>query len=65
MRAYLNGMLSNEEVIAELMQMAKEMAKAHEEGDSLGLTDEELAFYDALTQPQAVKDFYEMMSLLQ
>ena len=59
MRAYLNGMLSNEEVIAELMKMAKEMAKAHEEGDSLGLTDEELAFYDALTQPQAVKDFYE------
>ena len=59
MRAYLNGMLSNEEVIAELMKMAKEMAKAYEEGDSLGLTDEELAFYDALTQPQAVKDFYE------
>ena len=27
----------NEEVIAELMKMAKEMAKAHEEGDSLGL----------------------------
>ena len=26
MRAYLNGMLSNEEVIAELMKMAKEMA---------------------------------------
>ncbi|HEM5210079.1 TPA: type I restriction endonuclease subunit R, partial [Streptococcus suis] len=59
MRAYLNGMLSNEEVIAELMKMAKEMATAHKEGDSLGLSDEELAFYDALTQPQAVKDVYE------
>ena len=24
----------------------------------MGLTDEELAFYDALTRPEAVKDFY-------
>lgn len=57
-KSYLNGMLSNEEVIDELMKMAQEMAKAHEEGNSLGLTEEELAFYDALTKPQAVKDFY-------
>ena len=64
MRAYLNGMLSNEEVIAELMKMAKEMATAHKEGDSLGLSDEELAFYDALTQPQAVKDVYENDELI-
>ena len=28
------------------------------EGNKLGLTDEELAFYDALTKPEAVKDFY-------
>ncbi|MFP3153377.1 type I restriction endonuclease subunit R [Lachnospiraceae bacterium ZAX-1] len=59
MKAYLNGMLSNEEVIAELMKMAKEMASASAEGDTLGLSDEELAFYDALTKPQAVKDFYQ------
>ncbi|MEG2182678.1 MAG: DUF3387 domain-containing protein, partial [Oscillospiraceae bacterium] len=26
---------------------------------SLGLTVDELAFYDALTKPQAIKDFYE------
>ena len=64
MRAYLNGMLSNEEVIAELMKMAKEMAKAHEEGNALGLTEEELAFYDALTRPQAVKDVYENDDLI-
>jgi type I restriction enzyme R subunit len=43
MKAYLNGMLSNEEVIAELMKMAKDMAAAHAEGGALGLTDEDLS----------------------
>ncbi|MBQ4348546.1 MAG: DUF3387 domain-containing protein, partial [Clostridia bacterium] len=28
-------------------------------GEKLGLTTEELAFYDTLTKPQAIKDFYE------
>jgi type I restriction enzyme R subunit len=64
MKAYLNGMLSNEEVIAELMKMAKEMANAHAEGESLGLNAEELAFYDALTRPEAVKDFYQNEELV-
>jgi len=64
MKAYLNGMLSNEEVIAELMKMAKDMANAQAEGDALGLTDEELAFYDAITRPQAVKDFYQSKELV-
>ena len=59
MKAYLNGMLTNEQVIAELMKMAKDMANAQAEGDELGLSSEELAFYDALTQPAAIKDFYE------
>lgn len=64
MKAYLNGMLSNEEVIAELMKMAKDMANAQAEGDALGLNDEELAFYDALTRPEAVKDFYQNEELV-
>jgi type I restriction enzyme R subunit len=64
MKAYLNGMLSNEEVIAELMKMAHEMATASAEGDAMGLTDEELAFYDALTRPEAVKDFYDNEELV-
>ena len=55
---YLNGMLTNEEVIQELLKLAKEMMHASEEGNLLGLNDEELAFYDALTKPEAVKDFY-------
>jgi type I restriction enzyme R subunit len=65
MKAYLNGMLTNEEVIAELLRMAKEMAFAQSEGDALGLTAEELAFYDALTKPQAIKDFYRNDELIE
>jgi type I restriction enzyme R subunit len=64
MKAYINGLISNEEVIAELMKIAKEMANAQTEGDSLGLSDEELAFYDALTHPEAVKDFYQNETLV-
>ena len=58
MTRYLNGLLTNEEVIQELLKLAKEIADAKAEGERLGLTDEELAFYDALAKPQAVKDFY-------
>jgi type I restriction enzyme R subunit len=44
--------------------MAKDMANAQAEGDELGLTGEELAFYDALTRPEAVKDFYQNEELV-
>lgn len=57
-RSYLNGMITNETVIEELMKMAQDIAKAHKAGNAMGLTDEELAFYDALIKPEAVKDFY-------
>ncbi len=59
MNSYLNGMLTNEEVIEELRKMAAEMASSVENSNQLGLSDEEIAFYDALTKPQAVKDFYD------
>ena len=59
MNKYLNGMLTNEEVIQELLKLAQQITNAQQAGDNLGLTEEELAFYDALTKPQAVKDFYE------
>ena len=61
---YLNGMLTNEEVIQELLKLAKEMLHASEEENKLGLTDEELAFYDALAKPEAVKDFYSNEDLI-
>ncbi|WP_301829956.1 type I restriction endonuclease subunit R [uncultured Parolsenella sp.] len=59
LNAYLNGMLSNAEVIEELVKMAKEMMADRDEAAKLGLSDEEMAFYDAITKPQAVKDFYD------
>ena len=64
MNRYLNGMLTNEEVIQELLKLARDIAAANAEGEALGLNAEELAFYDALTKPQAVKDFYEHEELI-
>lgn len=49
---YLNGMLTNEEVIQELLRLAKEMLHASEEGNKLGLSDEELAFTTRSQSPK-------------
>ena len=64
MNRYLNGMLTNEQVIEELLKLARQIAAAQKEGQEMGLTADELAFYDALTKPQAVKDFYENSQLI-
>lgn len=64
MNRYLNGMLTNEEVIEELLKMAQQIRDAHDAGDELGLSEDELAFYDALIKPQAIKDFYENDELI-
>lgn len=55
---YLKGMLTNEEVIQELLKLAREIAESESEKNKLGLNAEEKAFYDALTRPRAVQDFY-------
>lgn len=64
LNAYLNGMLTNEEVIAEMLKLAKQIVADRQEGEKLGLTADELAFYDALVKPQAIKDFYENEELI-
>lgn len=64
MNRYLNGMLTNEQVIEELLKLAKQIQDAQKEGQELGLNADELAFYDALTKPQAIKDFYENEELI-
>ena len=64
MNQYLNGMLTNEQVIEEMLNLAKQIQAAQKEGEKLGLTADELAFYDALTKPQAIKDFYENEELI-
>jgi type I restriction enzyme R subunit len=58
MNLYRNGQLTNAEVIDELRKMAADIGTAQQEGDELGLSPEELAFYDAITRPEAVKDFF-------
>ena len=59
MNAYYNGHIDNEKTIEELLEAAKKVIEAYQAGEDLGLSAEELAFYDALTKPAAIKDFYE------
>jgi len=47
-RRYQNRAIATAQVIEELIQLAKDMKAAEARGEDLGLTDEELAFYDAL-----------------
>ncbi|MBV8235857.1 MAG: DUF3387 domain-containing protein [Acidimicrobiia bacterium] len=47
-RAYQNRSIETAQVIAELIELAKGMREAHRRGEDLGLTEDELAFYDAL-----------------
>ncbi|CAG0951683.1 Type I restriction enzyme EcoR124II R protein [Burkholderiales bacterium] len=47
-RKYQNRAIEAAQVIEELIALAKDMREAHARGDALGLTEDELAFYDAL-----------------
>jgi type I restriction enzyme R subunit len=47
-RRYYNRTIEAVQVIEELIKLAKEMREAHQRGEKLGLSEEELAFYDAL-----------------
>ncbi len=56
LRRYQNRAVEAAQVIEELIQLAKEMREATARGEALGLSDDELAFYDALeTNDSAVK----------
>ena len=55
-RAYQNRAVEAAQVIEELIKIAKEMRQAQDRGDDLGLSGNQLAFYDALeTNDSAVK----------
>ena len=55
-RRYQNRAIEAAQVIEELIQLAKDMRQANARGESLGLSEDELAFYDALeTNDSAVK----------
>ncbi len=53
-----------EEVIKELLNTAEEIANLYKNGQKLGLSQEELAFYDALTKPEHIKIFYKNDELI-
>lgn len=52
-KRYQNRSIETAQVIEELIEMAKKFAAASKRGDVLGLTDDELAFYDALANNEA------------
>jgi len=53
---YRNQAITNAEVIEELIRMANELKEASDLEKDLGLTEDEIAFYDALTDDQIVKE---------
>ncbi len=56
LRRYQNRAIEAAQVIEELIELAKEMREANERGERLGLSEDELAFYDALeTNDSAVQ----------
>jgi type I restriction enzyme R subunit len=56
LRRYQNRAIETAKVIEELIQLAKDMREAAKQGEALGLTEDEVAFYDALeTNDSAVK----------
>ena len=56
LRRYQNRAIEAAQVVEELIQLAKEMREANARGEELGLSEDELAFYDALeTNDSAVQ----------
>ena len=56
---YEKRSLETVEVIKALVDMAKDMNELHKRGEKLGLSDDELAFYDAISSNESARDFYE------
>ncbi|MFZ1780951.1 MAG: DUF3387 domain-containing protein, partial [Enterococcus aquimarinus] len=56
---YRNQALTNAEVIEELIRMAHDIKKMQQGEAELGLSDDEIAFYDALTADDIVKELME------
>ena len=56
---YSKKALETAEVIKALVDMAKDMNELHRRGEELGLSDDELAFYDAISENESAKEFYE------
>ena len=55
-KRYQNQILTAAEVIEELMRIAKEIREENQRGENLGLSDDELAFYDVLADNDSAKE---------
>ena len=55
-RRYQNRSIEASQVILELIDLAREMREADQRGEKLGLSQDELAFYDALAENQSAVD---------
>lgn len=65
MNGYKNRMITNAEVIEELLKMGEDLINLEKESDILGLSAEEKAFYDAILKPPSIKKFYTDETLKQ
>ncbi|MEI7657702.1 MAG: type I restriction endonuclease subunit R [Phycisphaerae bacterium] len=54
-KKYQNRAIETAEVIQELIDLAKELRQADKRGESLGLNDDEVAFYDALSANESAR----------
>ena len=55
-RRYQNNLISAAEVIQELIELAKDIKSADARGEELGMSEEELAFYDALSNNESARE---------
>ena len=55
-KKYQNRAIEAAEIIQELIELARELRKSEQRGYSLGLTEDEVAFYDALADNGSAKD---------
>lgn len=56
---YQNRAIETAQVIVEMIELAKQMNQAHRRGEDLGLSKEEVAFYDALASNGSAKEMME------
>lgn len=55
-KRYQNNIISSAEIIQEFIDLAKEIKKADARGEKLGLSRDELAFYDAVAKNASAKE---------
>jgi type I restriction enzyme R subunit len=55
-RKYQNRTIETTQVIMELIELAKKLSEAEKRGESTGLSEDELAFYDALADNESAKE---------